>query len=128
MKTSRRRKTCSIGLFVLLLAGLLSPRTWAQDITGSIVGLVKDSNGSAVAGATVTIRSIDKNVVVRTVTTNSNGVYSAPPSSAAGELYAGAELLRVMAEALKWQDKKLWFARLGHLGCLLSYVRLQIGK
>jgi hypothetical protein len=44
------------------------------------------------------------------------------------QLIAGAELLRVMAEELKWQDKKLWFARLGHLGCLLSYVRLQIGK
>jgi hypothetical protein len=44
------------------------------------------------------------------------------------QLIAGAELLRAMADELKWQDKKLWFARLGYLGCLLSYVRLQIGK
>jgi len=49
----------------------------AQDITGSITGLVKDNNGAAVSGATVTIRDTDKNVVARTLTTNSDGAYSA---------------------------------------------------
>lgn len=44
------------------------------------------------------------------------------------QLIAGAELLKAAAEELKWQDKKLWFARLGHFGCILSYIRLQIGK
>ncbi|MGH9843540.1 MAG: hypothetical protein ACREEM_32785 [Blastocatellia bacterium] len=44
------------------------------------------------------------------------------------QLIAGAELLKAMAEELKWQEKKIWFARLGHLGCILSYVRLQTGK
>jgi hypothetical protein len=44
------------------------------------------------------------------------------------QLVAGAELLKAAAEELKWQDKKLWFARLGHFGCILSYLRLQTGK
>jgi hypothetical protein len=44
------------------------------------------------------------------------------------QLIAGAELLKAAAEELRWQDKKLWFARLGHFGCILSYIRLQTGK
>jgi hypothetical protein len=44
------------------------------------------------------------------------------------ELIAGAEMLKVVAEELKWQDKKIFFARLGHLGCILSYTRLKIVK
>jgi hypothetical protein len=44
------------------------------------------------------------------------------------QLIVGAELLRIIANELNWQEKKLWFARFGHLGCLLSYVRLQAEK
>jgi ribonucleotide monophosphatase NagD (HAD superfamily) len=44
------------------------------------------------------------------------------------QLIAGAELLRIIANELNWQEKKLWFARFGHLGFLLSYVRLQAEK
>jgi hypothetical protein len=44
------------------------------------------------------------------------------------QLIAGAELLKAAAEELRWQDKKIWFARLGHFGCILSYIRLQTGK
>jgi hypothetical protein len=44
------------------------------------------------------------------------------------QLIAGAELLRIFANELNWQEKKVWFARFGHLGCLLSYVRLQAEK
>ena len=44
------------------------------------------------------------------------------------DLIAGAEMLKAAAEELKWQDKKIMFARFGHLGCILSYTRLQIGK
>ena len=50
----------------------------AQEITGSIVGSVKDANGAAVTGATVRIADSDKKVVVRTVITNDDGQYSAP--------------------------------------------------
>lgn len=44
------------------------------------------------------------------------------------QLIAGAEMLKAAAEELKWQEKKLLFARLGHLGSILSYTRLQTGK
>jgi hypothetical protein len=51
---------------------------WAQEINGSISGTVKDPNGAVVAGATVTITDSEKKVVVRTVTTDDNGAFSAP--------------------------------------------------
>ncbi len=44
------------------------------------------------------------------------------------QLIAGAEMLKAAAEELKWQEKKILFARLGHLGSILSHIRLQIGK
>jgi carboxypeptidase family protein/TonB-dependent receptor-like protein len=72
------RNIFTVGLLALLLVGLGAMRASAQDITGTIVGLVKDAGGAVVSGATVTIKDIDKNVVVRTVTTNSDGAYSAP--------------------------------------------------
>ncbi len=61
-------------VFCLAFVGIAS----AQEITGSIVGTVRDTSGAAVQGATVTITDIDKKVLVRTVTTNNNGEYSAP--------------------------------------------------
>src|SRR5262245_28178563 len=59
---------------VCALAGLAQ----AQEVTGSLVGTVKDSGGAAVSGANVTITDADKQVVVRTVTTNDSGEFSAP--------------------------------------------------
>ena len=50
----------------------------AQEITGALNGTVKDSNGAAIAGATVTISDADKQVAVRTVTSNEAGEFSAP--------------------------------------------------
>jgi hypothetical protein len=44
------------------------------------------------------------------------------------QLIAGAEMLKAAAEELKWQDKKILFARFGHFGGILSYIRLQTGK
>src|SRR6266436_5897196 len=68
-------------LFVLLLAvGMyagLCGAAWAQEVTGSISGTVGDSSGAAVAGAKVTIKSLDKNVVVRTLTAEATGQYLA---------------------------------------------------
>src|SRR5258708_37683165 len=49
----------------------------AQEITGSIVGTVKDANGAVVKGATVTITDSEKKLVVRTTTTNDDGAYAA---------------------------------------------------
>jgi hypothetical protein len=44
------------------------------------------------------------------------------------ELVAGAEMLKAAAEELNWREKNILFARFGHFGCILSYVRLQIEK
>src|SRR5436853_1682625 len=68
------------GLLSLLIiaAFCLTGSVYAQEITGSLAGTVKDTNGAAVAGATVTITNSDTKLVVRTVTTNDNGEYSIP--------------------------------------------------
>jgi len=63
-------------IVVVLLAGMFGA-AWAQEVTGSIAGTVTDSSGAAVAGAKVLIKSLDKNVVVRTVTAEANGEYIA---------------------------------------------------
>src|SRR3989441_4517667 len=47
----------------------------AQEITGSVVGTVTDSSGAIISGALVTTTNTDKNVDVRTVTTNQDGYY-----------------------------------------------------
>lgn len=73
------KKTWSSMLFALALGLCLSGIAIGQEITGSIVGTVRDSNGAGVPGATVTITDSTKNdMVVRTLTTNDNGVFSAP--------------------------------------------------
>ncbi|HVF30454.1 MAG TPA: TonB-dependent receptor, partial [Pyrinomonadaceae bacterium] len=57
----------------------LSGLTMGQEVTGSIVGTVRDSAGGAVPGATVTITDPSKgNQVVRTLTTNDGGDFAAP--------------------------------------------------
>lgn len=48
-----------------------------QEITGSIVGTIKDPNGAAVPGATVTVTDSSTKLVVRTMQTNDEGQYSA---------------------------------------------------
>src|SRR5436309_12314939 len=65
------------GLLCLLFvaAYCLAGDVHAQEITGSIVGTVKDANGAAVKGATVNVTDSAKKVVVRTVTTNDEGQF-----------------------------------------------------
>lgn len=73
-----KKTLCSI-LTALALTIYLTGLVSAQEISGSIVGTVKDSAGAAVAGATVTVVDQTKNnLVVRTVTTNDNGEFSVP--------------------------------------------------
>lgn len=65
--------------FAFVLCISFGAAAFAQEITGSIVGTVKDSNGAAVAGATVTVTDPTKNnAVVRTVTTAGDGGFSIP--------------------------------------------------
>ena len=49
----------------------------AQDVTGTIEGSILDPSGSAVLNAKVTVTNTDRNQVIRTITTNTSGVYSA---------------------------------------------------
>ncbi len=66
------------GLLTLAIVVCLSTSMIAQEVTGTIVGTVKDANGAAVAGASVAITDTAKSVVIRTVTTNSDGEFTAP--------------------------------------------------
>jgi len=62
----------------IAVAFAFSTLALAQETTGSINGTIRDPNGAAVAGATVTVTDTEKKVVVRTLTTNDDGIYSAP--------------------------------------------------
>jgi hypothetical protein len=44
------------------------------------------------------------------------------------QLAAGVEAVKAIASEFEWQGKQIWFARFGHLGRLLSYIRLQAEK
>jgi hypothetical protein len=67
-----------IGMLALVLIVSQALVANAQEITGSFLGTVRDANGSAIPGATVTITDAEKKVVVRTLTTNAEGQFSAP--------------------------------------------------
>jgi Carboxypeptidase regulatory-like domain len=73
------KKTWFSIMISLALCVCLGTSAIAQEVTGSIVGVVQDSAGAVVSGATVTIMDSEKNdLVVRTLTTNSDGAYNAP--------------------------------------------------
>jgi hypothetical protein len=59
-------------LMVLLHVGCFT--SFAQSTQGSILGVVKDTNGALVPGATVTLTNVDEGVV-RTIKTNAAGNY-----------------------------------------------------
>src|SRR4030095_16032924 len=83
-----------LSVTVALLLGL-SAVVSAQEITGNIVGTVKDSSGASVKGATVTITDNDKNLVVRTIETGDAGEYASP------QLPSGNYSLAVEAAGVK---------------------------
>lgn len=66
---------------VLLVAGLAlllwATASFGQEVTGSILGTVKDPSGGVIPGATVTFTSTEKNVVIRTATTGTAGDFVA---------------------------------------------------
>jgi len=69
----RRGRISSRLLGLLLVLLLVTCSIFAQEITGSIAGTVKDSTGAVVPNATVTITNTDRNAVIRTVHTDSGG-------------------------------------------------------
>lgn len=76
MKRHIQLKTI-ISLLTLLFA--ISGAALGQEVTGDLLGTVKDSTGALVKGATVTISDPSKaNAVVRTLSTNDDGGFFAP--------------------------------------------------
>lgn len=73
-----RKRALISALFAAAITMCLSSVLIAQEITGNIVGTVKDSNGAAVAGATVLVIDAATNLTVRTATTNDDGEFSVP--------------------------------------------------
>ena len=64
--------------FVLLAAFLLlCVGAFAQETTGTIFGTVTDSSGATIPNAKITVTNSDKNVVVRTATSDNAGKYVA---------------------------------------------------
>ncbi len=68
----------NLGLALVVVAILATTAAIAQEVTGTIVGNVKDSTGAMLPNAKVTITNTDKNAVIRTVTTDQSGNYTAP--------------------------------------------------
>ncbi|HEY0427609.1 MAG TPA: carboxypeptidase regulatory-like domain-containing protein [Pyrinomonadaceae bacterium] len=76
---SRIFSTASFLFVALAMIFSLTFSAVAQEVTGTIVGTVKDASGAVVPGAVITITDPQKdNIVVRTITTNDEGVFSAP--------------------------------------------------
>jgi hypothetical protein len=64
-------------MLAILVGGFYQVKAQSQALNGQIEGVVADSNGGAVANATVTIRNIETGTE-RTVTTDGSGVYRVP--------------------------------------------------
>lgn len=71
------RRTPAIAVLSSCLVLLFAVSVFAQSERGTIVGVVTDSTGAVVPGATVTITNLG-NKAVQTLTTNDQGVYEAP--------------------------------------------------
>jgi hypothetical protein len=74
--TSHLRVVTLLALSTLLFTGVRSLN--AQQGTGNIIGIIRDSTGAAVPGATVDIENLDRQDIVH-LTTNDAGFYSSPP-------------------------------------------------
>ena len=78
-RLSRTNTALTLSLPIGMLAGLLliSGPIFAQANQGRILGSVRDQTGGAIAGATVTVRDLQKGLS-RTLTTDDAGEYAAP--------------------------------------------------
>src|SRR5260370_42067512 len=61
----------------VLVVGFFSVLAFSQNITGTILGVVKDASGAVVSGAEVAAVNLDTNQSVKT-TTNQLGSYELP--------------------------------------------------
>src|SRR5437773_8922606 len=86
-------------LLALLVAMLLSTPAVAQTITGTVSGIVTDSNGAAIPGATVTLVSEQKNES-RTSSTNDSGRFTF------AALQPGAYTLKIEQKGFQTHEQK----------------------
>lgn len=105
MKCHLRYVRAILVALALLSFSLATP---AQEVTGTFNGTVKDPNGAAIPGSTVTITEADKKVVARTINADDNGEFSAP------NLLSGFYDITVEAPSFKKS--------------LLSRVKLDVGQ
>jgi len=66
------------GLLAMFIPLLLSGHLLAQNLTGEIDGIVRDSTGAVIPNAAVTVTNASQNLVVRTLQTNEQGQFVAP--------------------------------------------------
>ena len=88
-------RTAQIAIVLSIACGGL---LHAQVLTGEIDGAVHDLTGAAIPNAVVTIKNTDQNLVVRTIRTDSKGVFTAPL------LTIGTYAVSVAAEHFKTED------------------------
>ncbi len=75
---SAKWKSPAAAFFLIIGLSFLScAPLFAQGTAGRILGTVADQSGGAIAGATVTVTDVDRNVP-RTLTTDQSGEYNAP--------------------------------------------------
>jgi hypothetical protein len=72
-----------------LLMLMVAPAARAQQASGAVTGTVTDPSGSAVVGATITVRDVDRGTIWKTVS-NSAGNYNFPQISV-GNVQVSAE-------------------------------------
>ncbi len=71
------RSTAILMVFCWCSAVMVVP-AGAQNLTGEIDGVVKDPTGALIPKASITVKNIDQNLTVRTVTSNDQGEFTAP--------------------------------------------------
>ena len=92
MRIGLRRVVGRIGIGLFIGATALAPsRVRAQGLEGAIGGTIKDTTGAALPGVTVTVTSLDRGIIVATLTTAGDGTYTAV-ALPAGSYAIAAEL------------------------------------
>ena len=71
------RNLSAVAFLCIALILFPSPALHGQTFRGTILGIVTDSSGAAVPGATISIKNLDTGLI-RTVVTSDDGSYAAP--------------------------------------------------
>ncbi len=71
-------KRATLAILAILVPLLFASPSFSQNITATISGTVTDPSGAVIPNATVVVHSVDTNSDVRTVQTDSTGVYTVP--------------------------------------------------